>query len=62
MMMHHDEEKAIRRGIEGANFFGYSLGHFYVFGEHRPAAPTSGRSSSPSGPRWASTPRSRPGP
>jgi alkanesulfonate monooxygenase SsuD/methylene tetrahydromethanopterin reductase-like flavin-dependent oxidoreductase (luciferase family) len=36
MMMHHDEEEAIRRGIEGANFFGYSLGHFYVFGEHRP--------------------------
>ena len=34
--MHHDEEEAIRRGIEGANFFGYSLGHFYVFGEHRP--------------------------
>ncbi len=26
-----------RRGVEGANFFGYSLGHFYVFGEHRPA-------------------------
>ena len=37
MMMHHDEDEAIRRGIEGANFFGYSLGHFYVFGEHRPA-------------------------
>ena len=37
MMLHHDEEEAIRRGTEGANFFGYSLGHFYVFGEHRPA-------------------------
>ena len=37
MMLHHDEEEAIRRGAEGANFFGYSLGHFYVFGEHRPA-------------------------
>ena len=36
MMLHHDEEEALRRGIEGANFFGYSLGHFYVFGEHRP--------------------------
>jgi alkanesulfonate monooxygenase SsuD/methylene tetrahydromethanopterin reductase-like flavin-dependent oxidoreductase (luciferase family) len=36
MMMHHDELEAIRRGIEGANFFGYSIGHFYVFGEHRP--------------------------
>jgi len=36
MMMHDDEDEAIRRGVEGANFFGYSLGHFYVFGEHRP--------------------------
>jgi len=37
MMLHHDEEEAIRRGAEGGNFFGYSLGHFYVFGDHRPA-------------------------
>ncbi|MCU1392318.1 MAG: flavin-dependent oxidoreductase, F420-dependent methylene-tetrahydromethanopterin reductase [Ilumatobacteraceae bacterium] len=36
MMMHHDEDEAIRRGVEGANFFGYSLGHFYVFGKHAP--------------------------
>jgi alkanesulfonate monooxygenase SsuD/methylene tetrahydromethanopterin reductase-like flavin-dependent oxidoreductase (luciferase family) len=36
MMVHHDEEEAIRRGVEGANFFGYSLGHYYVFGTHRP--------------------------
>ena len=36
MMLHPDEDEAIRRGVEGANFFGYSLGHFYVFGEHRP--------------------------
>jgi hypothetical protein len=36
MMLHHDENEAIRRGAEGANFFGYSLGHFYVFGTHRP--------------------------
>lgn len=36
MMVHASEDEAIRRGIEGANFFGYSLGHFYVFGEHRP--------------------------
>src|SRR5438067_1438816 len=27
----------MRRGIEGANFFGYSLAHYYVFGRHRPA-------------------------
>ena len=38
MMLHHDESEAIRRGIEGANFFGYSLGHFYVFGDHKPGA------------------------
>jgi alkanesulfonate monooxygenase SsuD/methylene tetrahydromethanopterin reductase-like flavin-dependent oxidoreductase (luciferase family) len=36
MMLHHDEGEAIRRGIEGANFFGYSLGHFYIFGTHEP--------------------------
>ena len=36
MMVHHDEDEAIRRGAEGSNFFGYSLGHFYVFGDHRP--------------------------
>jgi alkanesulfonate monooxygenase SsuD/methylene tetrahydromethanopterin reductase-like flavin-dependent oxidoreductase (luciferase family) len=36
MMLHHDEAEAIRRGAEGANFFGYSLGHYYVFGTHRP--------------------------
>ncbi len=36
MMIHADEEEAIRRGVEGANFFGYSLGHYYVFGSHRP--------------------------
>jgi alkanesulfonate monooxygenase SsuD/methylene tetrahydromethanopterin reductase-like flavin-dependent oxidoreductase (luciferase family) len=36
MMLHHDEDEAVRRGIEGANFFGYSLGHYYVFGTHRP--------------------------
>ncbi|MEO5723836.1 MAG: LLM class flavin-dependent oxidoreductase [Ilumatobacteraceae bacterium] len=38
MMIHHDEDEAIRRGAEGSNFFGYSLGHYYVFGEHRPAS------------------------
>jgi alkanesulfonate monooxygenase SsuD/methylene tetrahydromethanopterin reductase-like flavin-dependent oxidoreductase (luciferase family) len=37
MMCAHDEDEAIRRGLEGANFFGYSLAHFYVFGEHVPA-------------------------
>jgi alkanesulfonate monooxygenase SsuD/methylene tetrahydromethanopterin reductase-like flavin-dependent oxidoreductase (luciferase family)/putative sterol carrier protein len=36
MMCHHDEAEAIERGIDGAHFFGYSLAHYYVFGEHRP--------------------------
>ncbi|MEJ5254226.1 MAG: LLM class flavin-dependent oxidoreductase [Acidimicrobiales bacterium] len=36
MMCHPDEETAIARGLEGGNFFGYSLAHFYVFGEHVP--------------------------
>ena len=36
MMCHHDEREAIARGLEGGNFFGYSLAHYYVFGDHRP--------------------------
>jgi alkanesulfonate monooxygenase SsuD/methylene tetrahydromethanopterin reductase-like flavin-dependent oxidoreductase (luciferase family) len=36
MMMHPDEKTAIARGLEGANFFGYSLAHFYIFGSHVP--------------------------
>jgi alkanesulfonate monooxygenase SsuD/methylene tetrahydromethanopterin reductase-like flavin-dependent oxidoreductase (luciferase family)/putative sterol carrier protein len=37
MMCHEDEATAIERGIDGGHFFGYSLAHYYVFGEHRPA-------------------------
>src|SRR3984957_8000978 len=37
MMCARDESEAIARGLEGANFFGYSLAHFYVFGAHVPA-------------------------
>src|SRR5215211_393029 len=36
MMLDRDEAEAIERGIDGAHFFGYSLAHYYVFGEHRP--------------------------
>src|SRR2546429_2512457 len=36
MMLHTDEATAIDRGIDGAHFFGYSLAHYYVFGDHRP--------------------------
>ena len=35
-MCHPDEDEAIARGLEGANFFGYSLAHYYVFGRHVP--------------------------
>ena len=35
-MCNEDEGEAMRRGLEGANFFGYSLAHYYVFGKHRP--------------------------
>jgi len=37
MMCHEDEQTAIERGIDGGHFFGYSLAHYYVFGEHEPA-------------------------
>jgi len=33
---HEDEGEAVRRGAEGVNFIGYSLGHYYVFGRHHP--------------------------
>jgi len=36
MMCHQDEQTAIGRGIDGAHFFGYSLAHYYVFGDHAP--------------------------
>jgi alkanesulfonate monooxygenase SsuD/methylene tetrahydromethanopterin reductase-like flavin-dependent oxidoreductase (luciferase family) len=35
-MCHENEDEALRRGLEGANFFGYSLAHYYIFGVHRP--------------------------
>ncbi|MGZ8602937.1 MAG: LLM class flavin-dependent oxidoreductase [Actinomycetota bacterium] len=35
-MCHDDEDTALERGLEGANFFGYSLAHYYVFGRHEP--------------------------
>jgi alkanesulfonate monooxygenase SsuD/methylene tetrahydromethanopterin reductase-like flavin-dependent oxidoreductase (luciferase family) len=35
-MCDNDEDEAMRRGLEGANFFGYSLAHYYVFGRHQP--------------------------
>ena len=37
MMCHEREDEAIARGLEGGNFFGYSLAHYYVFGDHVPA-------------------------
>ena len=33
---HADEEEARRRGLDGFRFFGYALGHHYIFGEHTP--------------------------
>ena len=36
MSCHRDEDEAIRRGLDGFRFFGYSLGYYALFGEHRP--------------------------
>src|SRR4029078_6128256 len=36
MMCATDEAEAIERGIDGAHFFGYSLAHYYVFGDQHP--------------------------
>ena len=35
-MCHENEAEAVRRGAYGANFLGYSLGHYYVYGRHQP--------------------------
>ncbi len=34
MMMAREESEAIERGIDGAHFFGYSLGHYYGMAQH----------------------------
>ncbi len=33
---HEDAEEARARGLDGFRFFGYGLGHHYIFGEHKP--------------------------
>jgi alkanesulfonate monooxygenase SsuD/methylene tetrahydromethanopterin reductase-like flavin-dependent oxidoreductase (luciferase family) len=33
---HEDEQEARRRGEDGFRFFGYGLGHHYIFGSHKP--------------------------
>ena len=34
--VHPDGNEARRRGPDGFKFFGYALGHHYIFGEHKP--------------------------
>jgi alkanesulfonate monooxygenase SsuD/methylene tetrahydromethanopterin reductase-like flavin-dependent oxidoreductase (luciferase family) len=34
--LHRESEEAMRRGLGGFRFFGYSLGHVAIFGQHRP--------------------------
>jgi len=34
--LHKSEAEAKRRGQDGFRFFGYGLGHHYIFGEHKP--------------------------
>ncbi|MCP3380507.1 LLM class flavin-dependent oxidoreductase [Bradyrhizobium sp. CCGUVB4N] len=36
MMVHDSAEEAMRRGIDGFKFFGYSIAHYAIYGEHRP--------------------------
>jgi alkanesulfonate monooxygenase SsuD/methylene tetrahydromethanopterin reductase-like flavin-dependent oxidoreductase (luciferase family) len=37
-MCHENEDEAVRRGLEGFQFFGYALGHYYLFGTHVPGS------------------------
>ena len=34
--VHEDEQTAIERGLEGFRFFGFALGHHYIFGAQKP--------------------------
>jgi alkanesulfonate monooxygenase SsuD/methylene tetrahydromethanopterin reductase-like flavin-dependent oxidoreductase (luciferase family) len=34
--VHENAEEARKRGLDGFKFFGYALGHHYIFGEHKP--------------------------
>ncbi len=34
---HEDAEEARRRGLDGFRFFGFALGHYYLFGSHQPS-------------------------
>jgi len=34
--LHPDAQEALRRGLDGFRFFGFSLGHMAIFGQHRP--------------------------
>jgi alkanesulfonate monooxygenase SsuD/methylene tetrahydromethanopterin reductase-like flavin-dependent oxidoreductase (luciferase family) len=34
--VHEDEQVAIARGLEGFRFFGFALGHHYIFGAQKP--------------------------
>ena len=35
-MCHEDEATAVERGLDGGHFFGFSLLHYYAFGDHHP--------------------------
>ena len=34
--VHPDEAEAKARGLEAFQYFGFALGHFYVYGRHKP--------------------------
>lgn len=35
-MCHEDSQTAVQQGLEGFQFFGYALSHFYIHGTHQP--------------------------
>ena len=36
MMVHTNRDEALRRGLDGFRFFGFSIAHYAMYGEHRP--------------------------
>jgi alkanesulfonate monooxygenase SsuD/methylene tetrahydromethanopterin reductase-like flavin-dependent oxidoreductase (luciferase family) len=52
-MCHEDSDEAIARGLEGFQFFGYALAHYYVTGTHIPGRFNIWEDFKKRGPQWS---------
>jgi alkanesulfonate monooxygenase SsuD/methylene tetrahydromethanopterin reductase-like flavin-dependent oxidoreductase (luciferase family) len=52
-MCHEDSDEAVARGLEGFQFFGYALAHYYVTGTHVPGRFDIWEDFKKRGPQWS---------